>query len=205
MSSEWAAENLQVIRILMERSALYRRALAPIMMLLGALGSIAAALPHLYRIANDSGFAQYWLIVCVVGGILSLLLVRRQAFREAEPFWSPPTRRVAQAALPAVFVGLVAAIWGMESDSQLPIGYLPPIWMALYGCALNAAGFFMPRGMKLFGWLFIAASCGAGVYLHSSGPASIMTAHKMMGATFGGLHVIYGVYLLFTEPRMEEP
>ncbi len=31
----------------------------------------------------------------------SLLLVRRQALKAAEPFWSPPTRRVSQAVLPA--------------------------------------------------------------------------------------------------------
>ena len=204
MSSEWAAENLQVIRTLMERSAIYRRALAPIMLLLGALGVTAAAIAHVYQVADERNFTRYWLAVSILGAGLAFLMVRRQAFREAEAFWSPPTRRVAQAALPAIFVGLVATIWGMEIDSQLPVGYLPPIWMALYGCALNAAGFFMPRGMKLFGWLFIAASCAAGIYLHSTGPTSIPTAHKMMGGTFGALHLAYGLYLLFTEPRLNE-
>ncbi|MDB6016752.1 MAG: hypothetical protein JWR19_1241, partial [Pedosphaera sp.] len=31
MKSDWAAEHLQTIRTLMERSAIYRRALAPVM------------------------------------------------------------------------------------------------------------------------------------------------------------------------------
>jgi hypothetical protein len=41
METNNAAENLQVIRTLMERSALYRRALAPIMTWCGAWGIIA--------------------------------------------------------------------------------------------------------------------------------------------------------------------
>jgi hypothetical protein len=36
MDTNWAAEHLQTIRTLMERSALYRRALAPIMLCAGA-------------------------------------------------------------------------------------------------------------------------------------------------------------------------
>ena len=42
MESNWAAEHLQVIRTLMERSAVYRRALAPVMIFNGCLGCIAA-------------------------------------------------------------------------------------------------------------------------------------------------------------------
>jgi len=44
MESNWAAEHLQVIRTLMERSALYRRALAPIMIFNGVVGLAAAGL-----------------------------------------------------------------------------------------------------------------------------------------------------------------
>jgi len=43
MEPKWAEENLQTIRTLMERSALYRRALAPILLFAGTLGVTAAA------------------------------------------------------------------------------------------------------------------------------------------------------------------
>ncbi len=43
MEPKWAEENLQTIRTLMERSAVYRRALAPIMLFAGLLGVTAAA------------------------------------------------------------------------------------------------------------------------------------------------------------------
>ena len=42
MKPDWAEENLQTIRTLMERSAVYRRALAPIMLFAGAVGAAAA-------------------------------------------------------------------------------------------------------------------------------------------------------------------
>jgi hypothetical protein len=38
MKPDWAEENLQTIRTLMERSAVYRRALAPIMFFAGLVG-----------------------------------------------------------------------------------------------------------------------------------------------------------------------
>jgi len=43
MRIDWAEENLIVIRTLMERSAVYRRALAPVMGLVGATGIAAGA------------------------------------------------------------------------------------------------------------------------------------------------------------------
>jgi hypothetical protein len=72
--------------------------------------------------------------------------------------------------------------------------------MLLYGCALNAAGFFMTRGIRLFGWVFIACGCGLMTSpFWGQGMPQLLQAHTVMGATFGGLHLAYGVYLYFTE------
>src|SRR6267154_136506 len=92
MESNWAAEHLQVIRTLMERSAVYRRALAPIMIYNGVV----------------------WLDVT---------------------------------SAPLDLVNVLAMLW------------LPLSWVILYGCAFHAAGFFMPRGMRLFGWALILGGC----------------------------------------------
>jgi hypothetical protein len=94
VESNWAAEHLQVIRTLMERSAVYRRALAPIMIFNGIVGLAAAALGWSLRIDSPGGFVFFWGVVSLVAAGGSFLLVRRQALKEAEPFWSPPTRRV---------------------------------------------------------------------------------------------------------------
>src|ERR1035438_8551221 len=110
METKWAVENLQTIRTLMERSALYRRALAPIMMVAGAMGIVGGLTGWLGQIESDRGFVWLWLGTAMVSLAGALFLVRRQALKDSEPFWSPPTRRVGQALLPAFFIGLIAAI-----------------------------------------------------------------------------------------------
>src|SRR5690242_12955533 len=102
MDSNWASEHLQTIRTLMERSAIYRRALAPIMSFAGTMGILAAGVGTCFGIQSPRSFIGYWIGVGLGTVVGTLLLVRRQALKDAEPFWSPPTRRVTQAMLPAL-------------------------------------------------------------------------------------------------------
>jgi hypothetical protein len=202
MQTDWASENLQIIRTLMERSAVYRRALAPLTVSIGVTGLVAAVVGHLMDLETPRAFVAFWLTVSVVCLIESLLLVRRQALKDAEPFWSSPTRRVAQALAPPLFSGLVAGLpfLTIATDNLLPIWLLVPGWMVLYGCALHSAGFFMPRGIKLFGWAFIIGGCAlALVILNMPGRLLIDRANWAMGICFGGAHLAYGIYLYFTE------
>src|SRR5438876_918680 len=132
METNWAAEHLQVIRTLMERSAVYRRALAPVMTFNGVLGSAAAVIGWALRnrvgetagdqmivrisdisINSPRAFIFFWACVGALAVAGSFLLVRRQALKESEPFWSPPTRRITQAMLPALVAGFIvgAVVW----------------------------------------------------------------------------------------------
>jgi hypothetical protein len=210
MESNWAAEHLQVIRTLMERSAVYRRALAPVMILNGVIGLAAAGIGWNLRIETARTFILYWAGVGVLAVSGSFLLVRRQALKESEPFWSPPTRRVTQAMLPPLVAGLIiSTVAWLESSSTpestlLSLLWLPISWVVLYGCAFHAAGFFMPRGMRIFGWAFILGGC---CLLAAGLPdrANLFSyAQGIMGCFFGGLHLAYGIYLYFTEKRRNE-
>jgi hypothetical protein len=210
MDSNWAVEHLQVIRTLMERSAVYRRALAPIMIYNGVLGLVFAGIGMFARIFSPPGFILFWGVVCVVALSGSFLLVRRQALKAGEPFWSPPTRRVSQAMLPPVVTGALLGSLVLGSAYTVPAGLTPKIafvllpssWIILYGFAFHAAGFFMPRGMKLFGWMFVIGGCLAaapGIVL-TKATGNPLYAHALMGCFFGALHLAYGAYLHFTEP-----
>jgi hypothetical protein len=202
MNPNWAEENLQTIRTLMERSALYRHALAPVMMFAGSAGILGGIIGWRLRIESDSGFVLFWSGIAALTLAGAFILVRRQAVKDSEPFWSPPTKRVAQALVPAFTIGaFVAAIWACgenDPDSSL---ILIPIWCWAYGCAICSAGFFVPRGMKWFGWLFIlsgfclVAGFRPGLNLFNFSP------HLLMGGLFGGLHLAYGIYLYFTEKK----
>ncbi len=207
MDPNWAAEHLQVIRTLMERSGLYRRALAPIMIFNGVIGIAAGFLGWSFKISSVQGFIGFWAGTAMLGLAGSFLLVRRQALKESEPFWSPPTRRVAQALLPALFIGFIAGMLGLVCPGWdfLPAWALPAFWMLLYGCALNAAGFFMPRGIKLLGWIFVLCGCALmAARGFAGGPLWLPAGHRSMGVVFGGLHLAYGIYLYFTEKRRNE-
>jgi hypothetical protein len=208
MNPNLAEENLRTIRLLMERSAVYRRALAPIMLLAGGLGLAAAALALRFHIESPRPFAGLWLGTACLVITSAFLLVRRQALKDHEPFWSPPTFRVGQALLPpllsGLFLGGLLALLDVNESVDFPMAL---IWLLFYGCALHAAGFFMVRGIKWLGWVFIG---GAMLLVLSFWALSLVTAgwslrppaaNWVMGLFFGGLHLAYGIYLYFTENR----
>ena len=224
MKTDQAAEHLQTIRTLMERSALYRRALAPIMTTAGGLGILAAIVGWFLRIESETTLIAYWYGVALLGLTGSLLLVRRQAIKNSEPFWSPPTRRVAHALLPALTVGFLLGLWvfvifagpsvgdppaGESDDAGVLVG-LVAIWAILYGCGLHAAGFFTSRGLRHFGWVFIAAGNVILAWLFLMNGSSIPVihwwhSHVLMGVLFGGLQLAYGIYLFLTGEEQNEP
>ena len=208
METNWAAENLQTIRTLMERSGLYRRALAPIMTFNGGIGTIGAAAGWLLRIDSPWGFVCLWFSTAIVALVGSFLLVRRQALKDSEPFWSPPTRRVAQALTPAFFLGLVVGVvfalpFADVDDPSVGVT-LTSVWSCLYGCALHSAGAFTPRGVRRLSWLFIAFGSLLLVCLFGAIHKLPFSPHVLMGVAFGGLHLASGIYLYFTEKRGNE-
>ena len=205
MNPNWAEESLQTIRTLMERSALYRRALAPIMLLAGGAGAVAAAIGLLLHLDSMRVFSMFWLGTAAVVVVGAFLIARQQAIKDKEAFWSPPTRRVAQALWPLLLAG------ALLGGTPIVIGHgdAPPdcdaltaiIWILFYGCALHAAGFFMPRGIKLFGLLLIACACGLFYAYFTGWISERINAHWLMGFFFGAVHLAYGVYLYLTEKK----
>jgi hypothetical protein len=202
MDQQQAAQDLQAIRTLMERSALYRRALAPILLFLGVWGTAGAVGGMALRIESPRAFGLYWYGLALAGLAGALLLARRQAFRAHEPFWSPPTRRLTRAILPGFASGFVL---GLFLILAAPPGSLPLFVLVcgfFYATAVHAAGFFVPKALQGFAWLLIGLQgllllLGLALRLAPS-PAHY---HAAMGCFFGVLQLAYGLYLRATEPR----
>lgn len=207
MKRDQAAENLQVIRTLMERSALYRRALAPIMTLCGLAGMIGGLLGWKCDIQSTQLFVAFWYAVAGIALVGSFVLARRQAFKAGEPFWSPPTKRVAQAmSLPLLIgfiVGVVFALGINSKDAPARI-VIVMVWSWLYSVALHSGGFSISQGFRIFGWIIGLLGCAMLVWLLIS-PRCEIDTHLLMGALFGCLHLAYGIYLYFTESRKTAP
>jgi hypothetical protein len=172
------------------------------MLVSGLIGIAAGLIPHAQPILTCKSFGLYWTGVSFFAILVGFLLVRKQALKEAEVFFSPPTKRVTQALLPSFFLGLITGLFFvLEGDKfNASPALLAIFWTAIYGCALHAAGFFMQRGIKLFAWLFLLGSSLL-LFGYSSLPPlqSPESAHNIMGGFFGVLHLAYGIYLYFTE------
>ncbi len=133
----------------------------------------------------------------------TFLLARRQALKDNEPFWSPPTFRVGQALLPPLLSGLFLGglLTMLDGNSSLDFP-MALVWLLFYGCALHSAGFFMLRGIKWFGWVFIAGAIVLMLSVHVAGwSITPPAANVVMGLFFGGLQLSYGIYLYFTEKK----
>jgi hypothetical protein len=187
----------------MERAALYRRTLAPIMLYVGAVGTLAGLGGLVIGINALAVFYAWWLLAAVLAVAGAFVIARRQAVRDGERFWSPPTLRVAEAMAPPLAAGLVLSLALVMVDAAPPRGLFVLANALFYGCAVHAAGFFMPRGMKLFGWMLIVLSAAGSASLVMVEPAVAgpRLAHAVMGCVFGALHLAYGAYLYITERR----
>ena len=189
----------------MERTAVYRRAMGPVMVVVGVTGLAAGALGAFLNLPPALPSVAYWTGVAVVCLLEACWMIRRQALNAAENFWSPPTRRVAQAVAPAFFAGAVAGLpfVVLHWEAVNAVLLLMPAWMVFYGFAMHSAGFFMPRGFKLFGWGFVVGGvvvfAGILVGISRGFWLSNQSVNWAMGGLFGGAHLAYGLYLHFTE------
>ena len=71
VATDWAAENLQVIRTLMERSSIYRRALAPLMVVAG-LGGLIMSYLFVYKLTGHEIVLEHGPLM-IAGAILLLM------------------------------------------------------------------------------------------------------------------------------------
>ena len=203
MEPAQAALELATIRTLMERAALYRRALAPMTLAVGAIGTAAGGAGLLASVNSARGFALLWVIAAAASLGAAFFVVRRQSLQAAEPLWTPPTRRVFAALAPALCLGGAFAAPLLLAATTAPVSPLglATAWMGIYGLGLNAAGFFMPRGIRWFGFAFVALAGGFSLASVLPGPPAQPApwAHGLMTLTFGFGHLAYGIYLRVTE------
>ena len=182
----------------------------------GIIGILGGLIGWLSKFESTAAFTVFWSGVCVAAMAGAFVLVRRQAIKDKEPLWSPPTRRVIQAMLPAFFIGLLSAILlvmgsqgPQETERHTGQQLAIIIWRLLYGSALHAAGFFTPRGLRLLGWAFILIGASMALLLAitdigSTTAFEALSRHLQMGVLFGVSHLLFGIYLYFTEPRRNE-
>ncbi|MBS3734963.1 MAG: hypothetical protein KGY99_08545 [Phycisphaerae bacterium] len=197
-----AAENLAVIRQLMERPIRYSTmsGLSGIVAGAAAVGGllldwhVSAAYadhPRLAMWCNVVVWGVVFLIALAGVGVMTTIRERRQGL----PFWSPAKRRILATILPpfVAAVGLTVAIvyrWYVHVGPN-EWGLIPPIWMAFYGVACwHVGGMSIPE-IRVLGVAFIAAALPSAAFFQSW-----TYPYWTLGVTFGGFHVVYGLVVL---------
>jgi hypothetical protein len=154
----------------------------------GMIGLLAALL------ARSALLHAYWLEVWIVAAFVAATtggaLVARQSARNGFTLLGMPVRKVLLCLLPCLFAGGVLTLVHLRLGSTHAI---PGTWLLLYGCGLISTSALTSRTIGCLGGCFALLGCAAFLI-----PPEYENA--LLGAGFGGLHVLYGLLA----PREEE-
>jgi hypothetical protein len=200
---EEAAEQLRVIRSMMERATIFR-ALSGETALVGGAVSLGVAWVSEKRQLWD--WAGIWLGgLLVVLGFYVFQLFRMKAVHH-RPFWSSGLRMALRGALPSLIVGgFLGMIFVRVGNKEAAAS----MWILHYGLALLAIREFAPKSMVWLGWGFVLfgllclATVANIVQLEREWIIRV-NASRLMALAFGGFHLVYGG-LIVTTGRREEP
>jgi hypothetical protein len=193
MEPRQAAQTLEVIRTLMERTCQYQLLTARAGLAAGALTLLGAS-AFLFLDADDPGaFAAVWGAV-FAGSLLATCLgtiLRGRA--RGERVWSRQARTVLIALAPSLVAGLVLTAFFFYLGNRLHL-YLPGVWMLCYGQGALATSAYAPAPIRYLGVAFLPT----GAVALALGPD---WAVPMMVVAFGCGHIALGVDLLLKERR----
>lgn len=194
-----AAQELKVIRALMERPVRYstQSGLAGILAGVAALAGLAAdgyVWKHCLSFTNACEVSgAIWGGVFAVALVAVVVLTRLREKKQGMPFWSQIKLKMLKSILPPFVAGsgltVAILVQGMTGDGQLAVAQgrlIPVIWMLFYGVACWQVGEFSIVELRVMGAAFILAGLATAAFLQSN-------FYWPLGATFGGLHILYGL------------
>lgn len=194
-----AAEQLRVIRSLMERSTIYRAISAPAALFAGLLSLAVSGWLWMKldptESPNPSAFLAIWLSVLLVVSAVNTLLLYKSARQRGEPFVSAGMKHALRALLPPLVAGFGLSLLEVSGTGRIAddcYADMAAHWILFYGLALLATGSFSPRSMQALGagfFLFGILTWLPSVRLYYG--RQYPTAVIFMASSFGLLHIVY--------------
>jgi hypothetical protein len=191
MDALQAARNLEVIRMLMERTCQYQLLTARAGLVAGSLAGSGALLFLVWDPSDPWAFGCVWATVFACSLFVTALSTVSKSRERGERVWSRPARAVSLALAPSLLAALILSVCFFAWEMHL---WLPGVWMLCYGQGALATSTYAPSPIR---WLGIAVLACGGMTLWL-GPA---WAVAMMGLVFGLGHVGLGAALLVLERR----
>ncbi len=190
-----AEEHLRVIRQAMERSTKHSTLSGLSGVIVGLLALAGCALTQ--TVVKDAPspdwkymFVGVWAAVLILALVTDYVLTKRRAARVGKRAFSPLGRHLTRAAAPGFISGVALCLFYVLHPGQIG-AYLYGIWMLCYAVSLLAVGMFSIREVSILGWAFLAA--GATTLLLPGD--FFLTPRIMMAVTFGGFHIVYGIWM----------
>ena len=202
-----ALDHLRVIRTLMERASLYRAVSAPAAIVGGALSLGAAVSEYLSLPARGNlPFLVAWTGVLLLTTLINIRLLTREAGEKGQPQVTDGLRMALRAIVPPMLTGGVLGIC-LIFDGQRTPGAL--VWILCYGLALQATVGFAPRSIIRLARAFLIAGQMLAVVYFARGHLAAwlddrMLASLLLGLTFGGFHLVYGIAVFFNKAKAAE-
>ena len=150
---------------------------------MGSIGVLATV------VSSTPGLREYWLgvwlVAAAIGGGVGFALMTRPASLRGLSLYGTPLRKFALGLFPALLGGAVMTVVHWSNGNTHAI---PGTWLLFYGCALISASVSATRMLALMGASFVAL--GLLALLAPDRPQMLL-----LGAGFGGLHVLFGVLI----------
>jgi hypothetical protein len=179
-----AMENLQYIRDAMSRAGEFTAipGWGGVVIGVTALGTAAISGPA----DTSRRWMAWWLGEAALAAAIGAVTMTVKARRAGTPLFTPgPAYRFALAYVPPLIAGIILTPVFATIDL---IGRLPGCWLLLYGCAIASGGTHAIRIVPIMGIAFMAVGTVA-----LAAPAA--WGHWLLGAGFGGLHIVFGLII----------
>lgn len=181
--SDRAVDNLRFIRETMERSVHFTAVPGYGGMLMGVTAVAAAFIADNQVHMVDS--LVVWLIEASLALAIGLLAMWQKSKIGGQSLLSAPAKKFALGFVPPMLAGvaIVMGVWRYGDYFSMPA-----ICMLCYGAAVVCGGAFSVKVVPVMGWCFMLL--GAAAFALPSNYGNLM-----MGASFGGLHIIFGAII----------
>lgn len=203
-SHEEAAEQLRVIRTMMERATIFR-ALSGEAALFGGAASLAAGWVSESRLGWSWG--SVWLAGLAVVLAFAVWQLVRTATAKNKSVWSHGLKVALRGALPSLVAGGFLGLLYLKYGGRGCETHAASMWIIHYGLALLAIREFAPKSMAWLGLAFLVtgiAAFSAMTFVQAATPLlNKLGPSGLMAATFGGFHLIYGATIVTTTRRSE--
>lgn len=178
-----SVEDLRFIRETMERSSSFTAVPGWGQVAMGGTALLAAWIAS--RSGSPASWLKIWLAEAVAALAIAIPALRAKASRSGSALTSGPARKFFLAFLPPAGAAALLTIALFRNGL---FSAIPGMWLLLYGAAVTTAGAFSVAVVPLMGVNFMAAGFAA-----LFAPAAY--GNGLMALGFGGLHIIYGIFI----------